>query len=56
MIRHLHVVVGSRDLLRGPVLSPVDSLFNAGHSPLRSSQMLVDTALKRAEVELSDAV
>ena len=34
--------------------SPVH--LHADHSPLGSSQMLVDTALERAEAELSDAL
>ena len=43
--------------VRGPVLVPAasNSLFHADHSPLRSSQMPVDTALERAE-GLSNAV
>ena len=45
-------------VMRGSVLGLADpsSLLHADHSPLRSSQMLVDTALERAEAELSNAV
>ena len=44
--------------VRGPVLRPSDSssLLHIGYSPLRSSQMLIDTALERAEAELSNAI
>ena len=44
--------------LRSPNMNPADSssLLNADHSQLGSSQMLVDTALERAEAELSNAV
>ena len=39
-------------------VSPADScsLLHTNHLPLRSSQMLVDTALERPEAELSNAV
>ena len=42
-------------ILRGRVRIPAcsSSFVNAYHSPLRSSQMLLDVALKRAEAELS---
>ena len=43
--------------ISGPVLIPADSssLLHANYLPLLSSQMLADTALKRAEAELSNA-
>ena len=34
----------------------VTLVLHGSHSPLRSSQMVVDTALERAEAELSNAV
>ena len=42
----------------GPAISLVDSssLLHADHSPQRSSQMHVDSALEQASTELSNAV
>ena len=37
-------------------LVDLSSLLDADHAPLRSSQVLVDTALEEAEAELSNAV
>ena len=42
--------------MRRRSISLADPLIHADHSPLRSSQMVVDTALERAEAELSNAV
>ena len=49
------LVVGNKP--NGPVLTPADSrsLSSANHSLLRSSQMIVDTALERAPAELFNA-
>ena len=43
---------------KGPGLSPANpsSLLHANHLPQRGFWMLVDTALERAEIELSNAV
>ena len=42
----------------GPVLAPADPrlLLQANYSPVRAFQAVVDTALERAEAELSNAV
>ena len=48
----------SQIFIRGPVLTPAgsSSLMHANHSLLRGFWMLGDTALERAEAELSNAV